>query len=157
MMRSNTILFFVALLALAQNAGADAFKCTDAHGNFSYTNSPCPPGYRSEKIGDNVSVIDGSEVRAMMAAEKDKAQAYSNSEAPQGTPAAGDVNASNLGKIQQAQSLIRTALAARDYMGMTAVIILCGAAFFLLLSRRRKAADPNLTIEIAKALKRTDG
>lgn len=162
MMRYGKLTMLLLLAALASNAAAQMQKCTDRNGKVSYSSEPCPPGAKSAKVEDTVSVIDASEARAMVARAKEESGKMISkldgmvSDSPTTGLAASEMAESNSAKIKQAESLIQTALVARNYMGLTAVILLIGGALILLFTRRRKAPEFNIHYEIANALKKTD-
>lgn len=162
MMRYGKLTLLLFLAALAANASAQMQKCTDRDGKISYSSEPCPPGAKSAKVEDSVSVIDASEARAMVARAKEESGKMVSrldgmvSDSPTTGLAASDMADSSSAKLKQAKSLIQTALAGRTYMGLTAVILLVVGALIVLFTRRRKAPEFNIHYEIANALKKTD-
>lgn len=48
--RALTILVALPLLALAVSAAAEIFKCTDASGNVTYQNEPCPKNMKAGRV-----------------------------------------------------------------------------------------------------------
>lgn len=147
-MRLNKTLVLVFLLALTATAAAETNKCTDAQGKITYINAPCETGQKTQRVNDdNISIIDASTDRARIAAEKAKANTPTdNPDIPTPPPAANDPN---LAKLKEAQTLIQTAMAARNYMGFSAATFLIVAAAFMLVRRSRKTRPSAISHEIA--------
>lgn len=135
---------FIILMALASNASAVTNKCTNANGKVIYTNTDCPNGYEAKSVGDNISVVDGSVERALIAkeAEQAKVQAVSfdssGNEITAGNPATSGLTSANLAMIHDAESLTQTAITTRERLGMAIAILIGIAVIFKYFFRRKK-------------------
>lgn len=130
---------FIILMALVSNAAAVSIKCTDANSKVIYTNTVCPSGFDTKSVAENISVIDGSAERALIALETEKAKAQAASADGSGNeiPATGGLTDANRAKLKDAESLAHTAISAREQMGM-AIAIFIGIALILRFFFRRK-------------------
>lgn len=130
-------LIFVFLLALSQGAIADAFRCTDAQGKVTYTNTECQAGTDVQKVKDQTNLIDTSKERQFFEQElaRVKAKANNSLDAVEPEIAANTAQLANLEKLKQADSLIKTALHTREQLWMMAVILIA-VAFVSLLAIR---------------------
>jgi len=135
---------FIILMVLVPNASAVTTKCTDANGKVIYTSTDCPSGYEAKSVGENISVVDGSAERALIAKELEKAKTQatvagnSGNEITSGDSAAGGLAATNLARLVDAESLTQTAITARERLGLATVILIVVAAIFLYIFRRKK-------------------
>lgn len=125
-MRYVESLVFFFLLALAQSAGAEAFRCTDAQGNVTYTNTACQAGTDVQTVKDQTSVVDTSKQRQFVEQELARAKAKVSNTLDEIEPEIGEKTAqlANLEKLKQADSLIKTAVHTRDQLWILAVILI---------------------------------
>lgn len=148
----NLIFFF--LLALAQGAIAEAYRCTDAQGNVTYTNTACQAGTDVQTVKDQTSVVDTSKQRQFVEQELARAKAKVSNSIDEIEPELGAKTAqlANLEKLKQADSLIKTAVHTRDQLWMVAVILI-GVALVSMITvrffRRRKKRNSRTVYEIA--------
>jgi hypothetical protein len=150
----NLIFFF--LLALSQGAIAEAYRCTDAQGNVTYTNTECQPGTDVKTVKDQTSLIDTSKERQFVEQELARAKAKVRDSLDEVEPevSAKTAQLANLDKLKQADSLIKTAVHTRDQLWMLAVILIAVAFVSLLairLFRRRKKRNSHTVYETADA------
>lgn len=143
MNRIAIILAFVLLAALVADAAADPNKCVDTDRKITYTNLPCPEGQKATRVENTVSVLDASEQRALAARQAAGAGGTGGASAAADVSdiPTGGTSPSNLVKIQDARSMLETALAAREYLVMSGAMLLAGGVA-LLGFRRRKANAP---------------
>jgi hypothetical protein len=78
----KTLIF--ALLLLSSTAFAEAYRCTDAQGNVSYTNTECQAGTEKKDVKAQTNLIDYSKERQFVERElaraKTKASSFSGLE-----------------------------------------------------------------------------
>jgi hypothetical protein len=146
-------LIFIFLLALAQGAIAEAYRCTDAQGNVTYTNTECQAGADVQKVKDQTSVVDTSKQRQFVEQELARAKAKVSNSIDEVEPelSAKTAQLANLEKLKQADSLIKTAVHTRDQLWMLAVILIGVALVSLImmrLFRRRKKRNSRTVYEI---------
>jgi hypothetical protein len=138
------LITFIILMVFASNASAATTKCTDPNGKVIYTSTECPSGYKAKSVEENISVVDGSAERALIAKEieKSKTQATivgkSDNEISAGEPATGGLTTANLARLTEAESLTQTAITARERLGLATIILIIVAAIFLYIFRRKK-------------------
>lgn len=144
MRHARDLITFFILTVLASTAAAATNKCTGADGEVIYTNTACQSGYVAKGVAENVSVVDASAARALVAKEVEKSKAQealvenTGNETATGIPAAGGLTAANLAKLKEAESLAHTAIGARERMGLAAAILVGIAAIFMFFIRRKK-------------------
>jgi hypothetical protein len=135
---------FIIILALSSNADAATSKCTGTNGKVIYTSTDCPPGYKTKGVEENVSVVDSSAERALIAKELEKAKtqaiatSHNGNEIASGDPATGGLAAANLASLADAESLAQTAITARERLWLATIILIFVAAIFLYIFRRKK-------------------
>lgn len=155
-------IIFIILIALASDAAAVTNKCTDAHGIVVYTNTACPSGYEASSVGENVSVVDYSAERALIAKEieKSKTQAASadnnGNELSPGGAATGGLAAGSLAGLNDVESLIQTTITTREKLGLAIAILISIAAIFLFIFRRKKRPLQKAHCEIINVLEQSD-
>jgi hypothetical protein len=149
-------LAFFFLLVLSQGAIAAAFRCTDAQGNVTYTNTECQPGTDVQTVKDQTSLIDTSKERQFAEQELARAKAKVRDTLDEVEPeiSAKTAQLANLEKLKQADSLIKTAVHTRDQLWMLAVILI-GVALVSLITirifRRRQKRNSRTVYETADA------
>lgn len=73
MKRFVTVIF--PLLLLSSGAHAEAYRCTDAQGNVSYTNTECQAGTDKTGIKDQTNLMDYSKERQLVEQQLARAKA----------------------------------------------------------------------------------
>lgn len=150
----GTLIF--VLLLLSSTAFAEAYRCTDAQGNVTYTNTECQPGADVQKVKDQTSVVDTSKQRQFVEQELARAKAKVRDSLDEVDPEIGAKTAqlANLEKLKQADSLIKTAVHTRDQLWMVAVILI-GVALVSMITirffRRRQKRNSRTVYETADA------
>jgi hypothetical protein len=143
LLQSTTIILFSVLTSYAM---AETYKCTDAQGKISYTNTECQTGTSKQEVENKTTVIDRSEERLFV--EKEMARAKEKIvELKENDPEIAErmqQTATNLEKLKQADSLIHTAISTRERLWLAAIILIAVAVVFLFISRRFKKANKPL-------------
>jgi cobalamin biosynthesis Mg chelatase CobN len=70
---------FILLLPLSSTAFAETYKCTDAQGNVSYTNTECQSGSDVKNVKDQTNLVDYSKERQFAERELARAKAKASS------------------------------------------------------------------------------
>jgi hypothetical protein len=70
---------FILLLLLSSTAFAEAYRCTDAQGNVSYTNTECQSGTDVKNVKDQTNLMDYSKERQFVERELARAKAKASS------------------------------------------------------------------------------
>lgn len=163
MKRSITFIF---LMMLASHATAVTSKCTNAQGKVIYTNTDCPSGYEEKSVSENVTIIDGSAERALIAREIEKSGAPAASPDNNGNndgnePSASDpatvgLAANGLANIKNAASLIQTTVTAREKLWLAIVILWGIAILYLFFSRRKKQPSSKIHAEIVEVIEQSE-
>lgn len=157
-------IIFIILMALASSAAAITSKCTDAQGKVVYTNTACPSGYEASSVGENVSVVESSAERALIAKEIEKSKTQAalldnngNELGPDG-PVTGGLATDSLARLNDVESLLQTTITAREKLELElAIAILIGiAAIALFFSRRKKRPLQKAHCEIIKVIEQSD-
>jgi hypothetical protein len=131
-------ILLMLLATLASSAAAVSYKCTDANGQVTYTNTACPNGVPARIVdGESVSVIDNSGARALAAEEQAKSEATDDL-VPEGKVMSDKMAAENLAKLREAQALAQSAMAVRGWVGAGAAAFLLIATIFMFIMRWRK-------------------
>jgi len=128
---------FILLMVLASNAAAVTSKCTGAHGEVIYTNTACPPGYEAKAVEENVSVVDASAERALIAGELEKAKTAASDNSGNEITAGGPT-AADLARLKDVASLGQTAITARERLWLATAIFIGIALILRILFRRKK-------------------
>jgi hypothetical protein len=135
-------LIFILLLMPSSGAIAQAYRCTDAQGKVTYTNTECEAGTDVQSVKDTTNLINTSKERRFFEQELARAKAKVGNLNEGTEPEIATTNQiANLEKLKQADSLIKTAIAAREQLWMLAVILIATAAILLFIARifrRRK-------------------
>ena len=66
---------FILLLLLSSTAFAEAYRCTDAQGSVSYTNTECQSGSDVKNVKDQTNLMDYSKERQFVERQMAKAKA----------------------------------------------------------------------------------
>ncbi|MGA9666277.1 MAG: hypothetical protein WBQ69_07505 [Gallionella sp.] len=161
--RSITFMF---LMMLASHATAVTSKCMNAQGNVIYTNTDCPSGYQEKSVSENVTVIDGSAERALIARELEKsgtpaASPDNNGDNNGNEPSASDrtmrgLAADSLANIRDTASLIRTTATARENLWLAIAILVGIAILFLFFSRRKQQPSSKIHAEIDEVIEQSE-
>ena len=137
---SGLLMFLMPFLA-----NAEAFKCIDAMGKVTYANTPCQAGVSAERVKETASVIDASVARELVVkqAEEEKLaqerlQAAAMEDVGSIVPGAGGLNPADMAKLSQAQALGKTAISAREQLGIATFILVAVAAILMIIFRSRK-------------------
>src|SRR5512137_2581819 len=102
-----TTLLITALPLCAQ---AEAYRCTDSYGTISYTNTQCPENNRAKPIKGEVSVLDNREERQYVERGMAEAKAKLEEIGAAGGDVAVQARAATLAQVDQANSLIQSAV-----------------------------------------------
>jgi hypothetical protein len=135
------MLIFMTALPLA--AQAETFRCTDSYGRISYTNTQCPEDTRAKPLKSEVSVLDNKEERQYVERGMAEAKAKLEEIGAAGSDAAGQARAATLAQLNQANSLIQSAVSAKQQLwGATLLIVAVAGGFFFLSRRNRRRQNP---------------
>lgn len=129
-------LTLIATLPLC--AQAETYRCTDAYGTISYTNTQCPEDSRAKPLKSQVSVLDNKEERQYVERGMAEAKAKLEEIGAASSDAAEQARAATLAQVNQANSLIQSAVSAKQQLWMATIIIVVVAGGFFFLSRRNR-------------------
>lgn len=134
----SALLKIIFIAALPLGAHAETYRCTDAYGTVSYTNTQCPDDSRAKPLKNQVSVLDNKEERQYVERGVAEAKAKLEEIGAAGSDAAEQARAATLAQVNQANSLIQSAVSAKQQLWMATIIIVVVAGGFFFLSRRNR-------------------
>ncbi len=162
MQQTRGPIIFTILMILASHAAAVTSKCIDAHGKVIYTNTECPSGYQTKSVSENITVIDGSAERALIAQEIERSKTPAASVDNNGNelsvsdPAKEGLAAASLANLKDAESLIQTTVSAREKLWLAITIFIGIAVLFLFFSRRKKRPSSKIHREIVNVIEQNE-
>lgn len=138
-----TLLKIIFITALPLWAQAETYRCTDSYGRISYTNTQCPENNQTHSLKREISVLDNKEERQYVERGVAEAKARLEEIGAAGSDAATQARAATLAQVNQANSLIKSAMSAKDQLWIaTACIAAVAGGFFLLSRRNRRRQNP---------------